>query len=101
VKEERILFLYFSCDYDYLIQPVVETDQPKYAPLKGGEHLFNQTAQTFQYLKKRIEQGDLVLSNARPLYSFGMNETETCMNLYELLKKCPVTPIENMPLPVI
>ena len=21
------------------------------------------------------------------------------MNLYELLKKCPVTPIENMPLP--
>ena len=78
VKEERYSFpLFFSCDYDYVIQPVVETDQPKYAPLKGGEHLFNQTAQTFQYLKNRIEQGDLVLSNARPLYSFGLNETET------------------------
>jgi isopenicillin N synthase-like dioxygenase len=56
VKEERILFLYFSCDYDYLIQPVVETDQPKYAPLKGGEHLFNQTAQTFQYLKNALNK---------------------------------------------
>ena len=78
VQQERYSFpLFFSCDYDYLIQPVVETDKPKYAPLKGGEHLFNQTAQTFQYLKQRIEQGDLVLTNARPLYSFGMNETET------------------------
>ena len=78
VKEERYSFpLFFSCDYDYVIQPVVETDQPQYAPLKGGEHLFNQTAQTFQYLKKRIERGELILNNARPLYSFGMNETET------------------------
>ncbi|MCU4413924.1 isopenicillin N synthase family oxygenase [Acinetobacter sp. WU_MDCI_Axc73] len=78
VKQQRYSFpLFFSCDYDYIIQPVVQTDPPKYAPLKGGEHLFNQTAQTFQYLKKRIEQGDLVLTNARPLDSFGMNETET------------------------
>ena len=42
--------------------------------MKGGEHLFNQTAQTFMYLKKRIETGELVLENARPLYSFGMQE---------------------------
>ncbi|MPW45080.1 isopenicillin N synthase family dioxygenase [Acinetobacter guerrae] len=75
VKQQRYSFpLFFSCDYDYVIQPLVETNQPKYAPLKGGEHLFNQTAQTFQYLKRRIERGELTLNNARPLYSFGLNE---------------------------
>ena len=75
VQQERYSFpLFFSCDYDYLIQPVIETDQPRYAPLKGGEHLFNQTAQTFQYLKQKVAAGEIVLENARPLYSFGLNE---------------------------
>lgn len=75
VQQERYSFpLFFSCDYDYLIQPVIDTDQPRYAPLKGGEHLFNQTAQTFQYLKQKVASGEIVLENARPLYSFGLNE---------------------------
>ena len=42
--------------------------------MKGGEHLFNQTAQTFSYLKKRIASGGLSLRNAVPLSSFGMDE---------------------------
>ena len=75
VQQERYSFpLFFSCDYDYVIQPVIETDQPKYAPLSGGEHLFNQTAQTFHYLKEKVASGEIVLNNARPLYSFGLNE---------------------------
>lgn len=75
VKQERYSFpLFFSCDYDYIIQPIIKNEDPHYPPIKGGEHLFNQTAQTFRYLKKRIASGELVLENARPLYSFGLNE---------------------------
>lgn len=75
VKQERYSFpLFFSCDYDYIIQPIIKNDAPHYPPMKGGEHLFNQTAQTFRYLKQRIASGELVLENARPLYSFGLNE---------------------------
>lgn len=75
VKQERYSFpLFFSCDYDYIIQPIIKNEDPHYPPMKGGEHLFNQTAQTFRYLKQRIASGELVLENARPLYSFGLNE---------------------------
>ena len=75
VKQERYSFpLFFSCDYDYIIQPIIKNEVPHYPPMKGGEHLFNQTAQTFKYLKQRIASGELVLENARPLYSFGLNE---------------------------
>jgi len=75
VKQERYSFpLFFSCDYDYIIQPIIKNEVPHYPPMKGGEHLFNQTAQTFRYLKQRISSGELVLENARPLYSFGLNE---------------------------
>ncbi|MGV0885949.1 2-oxoglutarate and iron-dependent oxygenase domain-containing protein [Acinetobacter venetianus] len=75
VKQERYSFpLFFSCDYDYIIQPIIKNEVPHYPPMKGGEHLFNQTAQTFRYLKERIASGELVLENARPLYSFGLNE---------------------------
>ncbi len=75
VKQERYSFpLFFSCNYDYIIQPIIKNEDPHYPPMKGGEHLFNQTAQTFRYLKQRIASGELVLENARPLYSFGLNE---------------------------
>ena len=75
VKQERYSFpLFFSCDYDYIIQPIIKNEVPHYPPMKGGEHLFNQTAQTFRYLKQHIASGELVLENARPLYSFGLNE---------------------------
>lgn len=72
VREERYSFaLFHACDYDYVVAPVVCGEAPRYAPLKGGEHLFNQTAQTFAYLKRRIARGELVLNNALPLGSFG------------------------------
>jgi isopenicillin N synthase-like dioxygenase len=74
VAEERYSFpFFFSCDYDYIIQPLVNSESAQYAPLKGGEHLFNQTAQTFQYLKDKVARGEIQLENARPLYSFGLN----------------------------
>ncbi len=74
VREERYSFaLFHACDYDYVVAPVVRGEAPRYAPLKGGEHLFNQTAQTFAYLKHRVANGDLVLNDALPLDSFGMD----------------------------
>lgn len=76
VREERYSFaLFHACDYDYVVEPVVRDEAPRYAPLKGGEHLFNQTAQSFAYLKRRIASGELVLSNALPRDSFGMESS--------------------------
>ncbi len=75
VKEERYSFpLFFSCDYDHVIAPIAPNEEPRYRPLKGGEHLHAQTAQTFAYLKRRIASGDLVLADAVPLDSFGAQE---------------------------
>ncbi|MAN12780.1 MAG: 2-oxoglutarate and iron-dependent oxygenase domain-containing protein [Pseudomonadota bacterium] len=72
VEQERYSFaLFHACDYDYVIAPVVRDKAPRYAPLRSGEHLFNQTAQTFAYLKRRIASGELVLTDAVPLDSFG------------------------------
>lgn len=75
VPEERYSFpMFFACDYDSVIAPITPDDAPRYRPLRSGEHLYNQTAQTFAYLKRRIAQGDLVLDNAVPLDSFGAQE---------------------------
>lgn len=77
VAEERYSFpFFFSCDYDYVIQPLIQDQPAQYAPLKGGEHLFNQTAQTFQYLKEKVARGEIQLENACPLYSFGLSQNE-------------------------
>lgn len=72
VAQERYSFaLFHSLDYDQVIAPIVRGEAPRYQPLMGGEHLFNQTAQTFAYLKRRIASGELVLNEAVPLDSFG------------------------------
>ncbi|NML93027.1 isopenicillin N synthase family dioxygenase [Novosphingobium olei] len=74
VAQERYSFaLFHACDYDHVVAPVVRGEVPRYAPLKSGEHLFNQTAQTFRYLKERVARGELVLNDAVPLDSFGRN----------------------------
>lgn len=76
VSEERYSFpFFFSCDYDYVIAPITD-EAPRYSPLIGGEHLFNQTAQTFAYLKAKVANGDISLTNARPLHSFGLAEQQ-------------------------
>ncbi|GLB64591.1 2OG-Fe(II) oxygenase [Dietzia sp. NCCP-2495] len=75
VAEERYSYpLFFSVDYDTVVSPltVSDSDVARYEPLHAGEHLFAQTAQSFAYLRRRIEAGDLVLPDgARPLYSLG------------------------------
>ncbi|MFJ2363503.1 isopenicillin N synthase family dioxygenase [Pseudomonas sp. NPDC087697] len=76
LANERYAFpLFCACDYDTLIQPVVEVDPllpGSYEPLVCGEHIYAQTAQTFRYLKQRLAAGDLSLpSSAKELSSFG------------------------------
>ena len=74
VCEERYSFpLFHACDYDHVVAPIVRGEMPRYAPLKGGDHLFSQTAQTFAYLKRKIASGELVLNEAVPLDSFGVH----------------------------
>jgi isopenicillin N synthase-like dioxygenase len=65
VVEERYSFpLFFNVDYDTEVKPLPQfsggdgKDRPM---LRAGEHLFAQTAQTFAYLRNRIESGELVL----------------------------------------
>lgn len=72
VPMERYSYpMFFSCDYDTVIAPVVEGEEPRYPALRCGEHLYNQTAQTFAYLKRRIAAGELILADALPLDTFG------------------------------
>lgn len=76
VREERYSFpLFFSLDYQTRIAPMqrlVRAGSPVRTPLIAGEHLFAQTAQTFQYLRKRLERGELKLPEASvALSSFG------------------------------
>jgi isopenicillin N synthase-like dioxygenase len=65
VVEERYSFpLFFNVDYDTEVRPL-----PQFVPagaaerpaLRAGEHLFAQTAQTFRYLRDRVDSGELVL----------------------------------------
>jgi isopenicillin N synthase-like dioxygenase len=77
VKEERYSFPFFAaCDYHTMVKPlpqfVAQGEAPRFEPLVAGDHLLAQTAQTFQYLKKRIEAGTFQLpEGARKLSSFG------------------------------
>ncbi|MEW5808969.1 MAG: 2-oxoglutarate and iron-dependent oxygenase domain-containing protein [Actinomycetota bacterium] len=65
VCEERYSFpLFFNVDYDTWVAPLPQFLTPGAEPrpgLRAGEHLFAQTAQTFAYLRRRIDSGDLVL----------------------------------------
>lgn len=77
VAQERYSFpLFCACDYDTVIAPVPsllsETSPARYQPIVCGEHLYAQTLQTFGYLKRRLEAGELSLpEGARGLSSFG------------------------------
>ena len=65
VVEERYSFpLFFNVDYDTEVKPLPQFVSPEGAErpaLRAGEHLFAQTAQSFAYLRRRIESGELVL----------------------------------------
>ena len=76
VAEERYSFpLFFNVDYDTEVKPLpqfVSPDAPQRPPLKAGEHLFAQTAQSFAYLRQRVESGELVLpEGSLQLNQFG------------------------------
>lgn len=74
VREERYSFpLFYACDYDHVVAPIVRGEAPRYGPLKGGDHLYNQTAQTFSYLMRKLANGEIVLHEAVPLDSFGLH----------------------------
>jgi len=65
VVEERYSFpLFFNVDYHTEVKPLPQfaSRGGKSRPtLRAGEHLFAQTAQTFAYLRNRVESGELVL----------------------------------------
>jgi isopenicillin N synthase-like dioxygenase len=72
VAAERYSFpMFFACDYDHVIAPIVPAQAARYRALRGGEHLYNQTARTFAYLKRRVASGELMLDGATSLDSFG------------------------------
>src|SRR5258705_287005 len=65
VGEERYSFpLFFNVDYHTEVKPLpqfVSRGGEVRPTLRAGEHLFAQTAQTFAYLRNRVDSGDLVL----------------------------------------
>jgi len=76
VAEERYSFpLFFNVDYDTEVRPLpqfVSPGTPQRPSLKAGEHLFAQTAQSFAYLRQRVESGELVLpEGSLQLNQFG------------------------------
>jgi isopenicillin N synthase-like dioxygenase len=82
VKQERYSFpFFFSCDYDAVVRPLpqfVSEERPTtYDSIVAGEHLFAQTALTFQYLRERRERGELNLpESSLGLSSFGQEARE-------------------------
>jgi isopenicillin N synthase-like dioxygenase len=74
VVEERYSFpLFFNVDYDTEVKPLPQfagVDGKTRPALRAGEHLFAQTAQTFGYLRDRIDSGELVLPDG----SLGINQ---------------------------
>jgi isopenicillin N synthase-like dioxygenase len=65
VKEERYSFpLFFNVDYYTEVKPLPQFASrvaPQRPTLRAGEHLFAQTAQTFAYLRSRVDNGEVVL----------------------------------------
>jgi isopenicillin N synthase-like dioxygenase len=82
VKEERYSFpLFFNVDYDTEVKPLPQfasRDSKKRPTLRAGEHLFAQTAQSFAYLRNRIDSGELVLPEGSvAMNSFGQQALQT------------------------
>jgi len=75
VSEERYSFpLFYACDFYTLIQPLpgfVQAGQD-YEQIAIGEHMYGQALQTYQYLRRRVENGEIALpEKARKPSSFG------------------------------
>jgi isopenicillin N synthase-like dioxygenase len=75
VAQERYSFpLFYACDYHTQIKPLpafAKADQA-YEEIAIGEHMYGQALQTYQYLRKRVENGEVQLpAKARKPSSFG------------------------------
>jgi isopenicillin N synthase-like dioxygenase len=82
VVEERYSFpLFFNVDYHTEVKPLPQfaSRGDKVRPtLRAGEHLFAQTAQSFAYLRSRIDSGELVLPEGSvAMGSFGQQALQT------------------------
>jgi isopenicillin N synthase-like dioxygenase len=76
VINERYSYpLFFSVDYDTIVEPLPKLctrSQRARGRLRAGDHLFAQTAQSFVYLRARIDAGELSLpAGSLALSSFG------------------------------
>ncbi|MCI1796410.1 MAG: isopenicillin N synthase family oxygenase [Acetobacter lovaniensis] len=76
VAEERYSFpLFYACDYHTQIRPLpafAKDDAASYETITIGEHMWAQALQTYQYLVRKVEKGDLKLpAGARKTATFG------------------------------
>ncbi len=82
VREERYSApLFFNLDYDAEIAPcphLVQADgEARYPTVRAGEHLLAQTAQSFTYMKRQIERGEMALpAGALGLASFARERAQ-------------------------
>ena len=82
VREERYSApLFFNLDYDAEIAPcphLVSADgAARYPTVRAGEHLLAQTAQSFSYMKRQIERGEMALPRgALGLASFARERAD-------------------------
>ncbi|MCX7079686.1 MAG: isopenicillin N synthase family oxygenase [Pseudomonas sp.] len=75
VSEERYSFpLFYACDFHTQIKPLPSFAKAghEYEQIAIGEHMYGQALQTYQYLRKRVEAGEIQLpEKARKPSSFG------------------------------
>ena len=75
VSEERYAFpLFYACDFHTQIKPLPQfaKDTAPYEEIAIGEHMYGQALQTYQYLRRRVENGEIQLPDkARKPSSFG------------------------------
>ncbi|MBB3214796.1 isopenicillin N synthase-like dioxygenase [Herbaspirillum sp. Sphag1AN] len=79
VQHERYSFpLFFACDYHTRIRPLPQfavataSAATGYNELSIGEHMYSQAQQTYSYLKRKVEAGELALpAGALKPGSFG------------------------------
>ncbi|KFE49656.1 isopenicillin N synthase family dioxygenase [Pseudomonas syringae] len=81
VSEERYSFpLFYACDFHTQIKPLPQfiQDGKDYEEITIGEHMFGQALQTYSYLRKKVENGELKLyEKARKPSSFGHLKNQT------------------------
>ncbi|SDI20137.1 isopenicillin N synthase family dioxygenase [Pseudomonas panipatensis] len=81
VREERYSFpLFYACDYHTQIRPLPQFDNGsrEYETIAIGEHMWSQALQTYSYLRRKVEAGELSLpERARKPSSFGHLKKQT------------------------